>query len=170
MTSDLEYEKRFWTKVDKKKSEIFYKKTRCWEWLDKGDKDGYGRYYIGYNIKAHRYSYILKYGEFDKSLWVLHHCDNTKCVNPKHLFLGNYLDNVRDKVNKGRQFFTFGEINGMSKLKESDVIEIHKIWKDGKLSQKKIAKIFNVCEPNIWQILSGRSWKKVYEKINGARE
>lgn len=33
---------------------------------------------------------------------VLHHCDNTRCWRPDHLYLGTQADNVRDAVERGR--------------------------------------------------------------------
>lgn len=77
--------------------------TGCWEWCGKLDRYGYGSLTVhGKLYKAHRYSYEQYYGAFDSSLHVLHHCDNPKCVNPQHLFLGTNRDNIEDKVNKGR--------------------------------------------------------------------
>lgn len=78
----------------------------CWEWQGELDRYGYGKFRVGKNIvKAHRYSFELHNGEFDKKLHVLHRCDNPKCVNPSHLFLGTNRDNIIDKISKGRQNF-----------------------------------------------------------------
>lgn len=92
--------KRFWSKVDKKANYI------CWKWQGKarcGKSYLYGQFWLkGKNVTPHRVSYELEYGDFDKTLHVLHHCDNPICVNPKHLFLGTNEDNIRDKMLKGR--------------------------------------------------------------------
>lgn len=77
--------------------------NNCWEWQGKLDRYGYGSLKInGKTIKAHRYSYEKYYGSFNKELHVLHTCDNPKCVNPHHLFLGTNQDNVKDRVDKNR--------------------------------------------------------------------
>lgn len=96
-TSDI---KRFWDKVDRKAS------YECWEWLGNarcGKSELYGQFWLkGKNATPHRVAYEMEYGDFDKTLHVLHHCDNPICVNPTHLFLGTNEDNVRDKMSKGR--------------------------------------------------------------------
>lgn len=81
--------------------------TGCWEWQAYKDKGGYGHFLVnGYYTRAHRASYIIFNGDFDRSLDVCHKCDNPPCVNPDHLFLGTHKDNMHDAINKGRLPYT----------------------------------------------------------------
>lgn len=50
---------------------------------------------------AHRVSFELFRGPIGK-LKVLHKCDTPACVNPQHLYLGTQLQNVKDRVERGR--------------------------------------------------------------------
>jgi hypothetical protein len=103
MSDVFDLEIRFWKKVDKEKSNIFYNGTRCWEWIagTRGDT-GYGCIkYNGKVIDSHRMSWFITYGYFPSNL-VCHHCDNRLCCNPEHLFTGSYSDNRRDCISKGR--------------------------------------------------------------------
>ncbi len=80
---------RFWSKVDKS--------GECWEWRAGKEKGGYGVIGInGKSYKSHRISYFIKNNFKNFVSLVCHKCDNPKCVNPDHLFLGSHLDNARD--------------------------------------------------------------------------
>ena len=79
-------------------------KTGCWNWALYKDKDGYGGMKRkGKIYRAHRKSWITFKGEIPEGLHVLHHCDNPKCINPDHLYIGTHQDNMDDMVKRGRQ-------------------------------------------------------------------
>lgn len=75
----------------------------CWEWV-RFIQRGYGQINRG-GVKwgAHRWIWTQVYGDIPKGLYVCHTCDNKKCINPEHLFLGTQLDNMKDMYAKGRQ-------------------------------------------------------------------
>jgi hypothetical protein len=86
---------------------------------------------------------------------VLHRCDNRRCVNPAHLFLGTNADNVRDKVSKGRQQRLRGTANGNCKLSPYDIALILQEWECG-ATRKKIAALFGVTQTTVYRVIHGR--------------
>lgn len=89
----------FWAKVNKTDS--------CWVYQGAVTASGYGVVCLPKPsplLTAHRYSAMLHFGMFDRRLNVLHHCDNRRCVNPDHLYLGTNIDNVRDMVERRRHW------------------------------------------------------------------
>lgn len=148
---------RFMDKISKRKD-------GCWDWKSAFFNDGYGYFSYGSRkegnyrtYRAHRFSYLLFKGEIPEEICVCHTCDNPKCVNPNHLFLGSRSDNTRDMYNKGRGVNNRGENHGMSKLKEKDIKLIFKLRKKG-LTQAVIGRNFGVGQDSISRILNHRRW------------
>lgn len=83
--------------------------TGCWNWIGTKVAKGYGKTsWQGKSIYVHRLAAML-WMRFDprSPLFVLHKCDNPACFNPKHLFVGTHLENMKDQREKGRHLHKF---------------------------------------------------------------
>lgn len=92
---------RFWEKVIKADG-------GCWNWVGARQQFGYGTIFVqkiaGKTVldRAHRVSWKLHNGEIPLGIFVLHHCDNPRCVRPDHLYLGTVQDNTDDRQSRNR--------------------------------------------------------------------
>jgi hypothetical protein len=111
-------------------------------------------------FKAHRIAWILSHGNISDGLHVLHRCDNRKCVNPSHLFLGTNWDNIVDRMNKGRLSGVKGERNGKAKLRAVEVLEIRHRLASGQ-HQSVIASAYRVSQQCISTIATGVHWDAI---------
>lgn len=133
----------------------------CWEWNGYIGSRGYGQICIDYKTKlAHRFSWELHFGDIPKRMHVCHKCDNRKCVNPEHLFIGTQKENILDMVRKGRSNKAKAEKCGRAKLSKDEVIKIRGLLSNG-ISISQISKDFNMTLANIWNIKHNKTWKGV---------
>ena len=79
------------------------RESDCWDWSGYIDDKNRARFNLERkNIPASRVAFEILRSPIPSGLHVLHTCDNGRCVNPAHLFLGTNLDNVKDMCKKGR--------------------------------------------------------------------
>lgn len=130
-------------------------KTGCWEWLLGKDKDGYGKICAGRkSLRAHRYLWELKNGPIPSGLLVCHKCDNPKCVNPDHMFLGTHKDNHDDRGRKNRQ--AKGEVSGSAKFTENIIQGILTAS-----SYKEAKERFGVSKTHYFRIKRKETWRHI---------
>ena len=133
--------------------------NECWEWRGTINAQGYGTFkHRGQRYLAHRVSYELHLCSLLIGELACHTCDNRKCVNPNHLFSGTNLDNIRDMVAKGRN--PFGQRIHTTKLQESDVLEIRRLFREG-MSKAELGRRYGVHSTNIDALLRGQTWRHV---------
>lgn len=132
----------------------------------KGDKDGYVRDRhpdgSGRLVRKHRKVYSEHNGvtlESMEGFVVRHKCDNPRCINPDHLEIGTYLDNERDKIERGR--ILKGHRHGQAKLTPEQVREIRDtvIKRHPERSIAATAKRLGVSRFAVSRIVDGVGWE-----------
>ena len=134
----------------------------CEIWQHCTTHDGYPlKWYEGKTRMWHRVVFETHYKmKIPKGFCVCHKCDNKRCVNPEHLFLGTYKDNFNDARLKGRMRWARGERHGRAVLKRRDVLEIRRLCKNGE-TMKAIAKKFHCGATTIWRIKKNITWTQL---------
>lgn len=116
---------------------------------------GYPRISVnGKRILLHRFIYEQCFGEIPEGMIICHKCDNPKCINPEHLFVGTFKKNYDDMVNKGRRKILYGEKHGNSKLTKNEVLKI----RNSNLPYYKLASLYKVGWTTIYHIKKNESW------------
>ena len=122
----------------------------CIEHTGKPRPNGYVRITVNYKSwYAHRYAWFYHFGPILEGMDVCHKCDNRRCHNIDHLFLGTRKDNMQDAKQKGRTAFGFRLPH--TKLSVSAKAKIVSMAKSG-IPYQEIANKFNICKQHAGQI------------------
>lgn len=142
----------FWSRIDRRGDD------ECWPWLGYRHAKGYGRSFVWVGdrvyVVPHRASWAIHYGP-PGDMHVCHRCDNPPCCNPRHLFLGTNIDNVKDRVAKGRT--QRGIQHFKARVTEDDVRAIRASTE----RPAAIARRYGISYGTVAAILTRRTWKHV---------
>lgn len=139
----------------------------CWTYKGRLDKDGYGILSVkNYTIQAHRFAYII-YNDANLSSTdlICHICDNRQCINPNHLYLGNFKQNKKDCINRNRLNIAIGTQLPQTKLSNDEVVEILIDIYNKYKNIQEICNSYNVDYHVIYNILNGKNFKHITNKL-----
>lgn len=128
----------------------------CLEWQGPRDRKGYGRVWTPDGLTtAHRHAWTLERGNVPAALFVLHRCDNRRCVRPDHLFLGTNSENMIDMVRKGRAN-QHGECNNNARLTNEQITEIRGRYLP-RVNGARLAREYGVSLATIMNVIAART-------------
>lgn len=132
----------------------------CIEHTQKGNAYGYGNGRLhGKNISLHRQAYLRHHGLEPDAIAgkvVRHKCDNSRCINPEHLEIGTHADNIRDRVERGRNAKAQPAVRKVSS-EQAEFIRKAYIPRHPEFSQRALARRFGVAQFVVRSILNGKT-------------
>jgi len=148
---------RLWARIDTSPGP-----DSCWPWSGAKNRWGYPQVCIRKKqTNASRHVLSEKIGrDLVAGEQALHSCDNPGCLNPAHLRVGSAADNMRDKVDRGRQTRVRGEQHGHARLTATSVGLIRRRRANGE-PLAAIAQAFGVSKQLVCDIAKRRRWGHV---------
>ena len=151
---------RLWSRVSGMHSE-----DACWLWIGATVRGRYGQIRLdpvgneprGKKTTTHRAAWLVTFGQIPDSLHVCHRCDNPRCVNPRHLWLGTHAQNLSDMKVKGRS--ARGERSGTARLTSKQVKAARYLHATGRYSVKDLALLGSVARTTMGNAITGQSWR-----------
>lgn len=141
---------RFWSHVEIKSD------NECWNWKLSTDRDGYGKSQMDLKFQgAHRVAYQIANGTITDGKQVLHTCDNRRCCNPSHLYVGGVVENVRDAIERGRRAKTY---KNPKKMNQVTADNLRNDFVSG-ASKRALSRMYGITTAHVRDILRGRYWK-----------
>lgn len=120
------------------------RRTGCWTFAGRTDRDGYGIVKHGGKARAaHRVAYETHVGPIPAGLVIDHVCGNRACVNPAHLEAVTVAENAR----RGAQ----------AKLDPERVREIRRLADHG-ATIHEMSRLYGVSRLTIRNVVQRRSW------------
>ena len=143
--------------------------TECVEWQGYLDPNGYGQTsYKGKMTSVHRVIYMAHHGvSLEKRQHVCHKCDNPRCCNVDHHFVGDAKANMQDMRIKGRDAYSNGVQNNpvgqkahLAKILDSQESEIRALLRQ-EMGPTAIFRMgmFQISRSGISKIKHGNSRK-----------
>lgn len=127
----------------------------CREWQGCSLPKGYGKVRVrGRDFLAHRMAFFIATGTDPGNLCVLHRCDNPRCCNPEHLFLGTVAENNADMKRKGRQ--ARGERLPQCKFTDSTVAQLRTLEPRLGIPRSRLARYFGISPSHASALLLWR--------------
>ena len=120
----------------------------CHIWQAATKPNGYGqRTYRMRRMTAHRLAWIARHGPIAKGLEVCHRCNERRCCNPDHLFLGSHADNMADMKAKRRALRRIplqdhGD-DPLDGVPEADLAEIRLFLDDREYVGRAVVRLFD---------------------------
>lgn len=121
--------------------------SECIEWGGGVNNKGYG---------PHRRVYERVHGPIPAGLEVCHTCDNRRCINTEHMFLGTRSDNMRDMARKGR--------GNTTKLTPEQVREIRRRYvrySHRKSNRRALEIEYGLAKGSLKNVINGKYWKGI---------
>ena len=133
--------------------------TGCLEFQGACNEKGYAIAQVSGRLeRVHRAVFMYLVDEVPEGKFVCHSCDNRKCINPEHLWIGDAFSNMQDMVKKGRYR------NSRSKpLNMSEKEKIIDMAKDGYL-YKTIGELFDIHTNRVGRIARKAGIKRIHHK------
>jgi hypothetical protein len=132
----------------------------CLEWTGTISKSGYGQTKWNYKFyTVHRLAWTLANGPIPKGMCVCHRCDNRKCFDVTHLFLGTHADNAADRCAKNRDWNAIGENTNTAKLSLENAAFIA----SAKEPVEELAARYGLALSTVYRIKNGQYWRRALQ-------
>ena len=144
----------------------------CMEWTKNIGNNGYGVVYkttdgIRTRMTTHRLAWTVFRGPIPEGKFICHTCDNKKCINIDHLYVGTAADNGRDFAERGTHWSKIyperlrrGASHTGAKLTDVTAMKIRELYAAGR-GMQSLSDEFNVSLKTVMNVIHGRVWQHV---------